>query len=101
MKPTYQITRQDRRAESQRSVGNPITSPRTDWSFQSSAPALRGPSFRKKSGRPSFLLLSEGVFGAESRRESRLEGVVFGVIVALAAWPIALAVQAAAVLIQQ
>ncbi len=104
MKPTYQITRRDRRAESLRPAGHQITSLVTDWSFQASAPALRGPSFRASDGSqsklPSFLLLSQGVFGAESRRESRLEGAVFGVIVARATWPIVLAVQAAATLLQ-
>ena len=49
---------------------------------------------------PSFRALSEGVFSAASKRESRLEGVVFAFVAALAIWPIALAVQAAIVLLK-
>jgi hypothetical protein len=44
--------------------------------------------------------LSDGFFAAEAKREFRLEGAVFAVIVALAAWPMVLAVQAAAGLLR-
>ncbi|MBA2241592.1 MAG: hypothetical protein H0W04_01700 [Chthoniobacterales bacterium] len=45
---------------------------------------------------PRLWTLSQGFFEAEAKREYRFEAVLFGVIVALAAWPIGLAVQAAA-----
>jgi len=66
----------------------------TDWSFQPSTPQIGGggtASFQ----RPAFHTLSDGFFAAEAKKESRLEGALFAVIVALAAWPIALAAQAA------
>lgn len=79
--------------------------PITEWSFQLSAPNLRGGSAPFLPGgnralRPAFHTLSQGFFSAEANRESRFEGALFGVIVALAAWPIALAVQAATVLLK-
>ncbi|MGI8821444.1 MAG: hypothetical protein ACR2ID_11355 [Chthoniobacterales bacterium] len=49
---------------------------------------------------PGFRALTEGLFSAEAKRESRLEGALFGVIAALAAWPIVLAIQAAADLVK-
>ena len=49
---------------------------------------------------PSFHTLSEEFFAGEAKKESRLEGAVFAVIVALAAWPMALAAQAAYTLLK-
>ena len=49
---------------------------------------------------PRLWALSQGFIEAEAKREYRLEAVLFGVIVALAAWPIALALQAAAQLVR-
>ena len=105
MKPTFQISRQDRRAESQRPVGLQVCkSPITDWNYQPTAPTLRARGFRREEGEssrlPSFHLLSQGYFATESRRELRLEGVLFAVIAALAAWPLMLAAQAALVLVK-
>lgn len=78
--------------------------PVTDWSFQTSTPTMRGgstarPGLHRVVLEPAFHTLSQGFFSAEANRESRFEGALFGVIVALAAWPIALAMQAAAVLL--
>ena len=106
MKPTSQAGLAARTRDSQRPLGDRIPkSPVTDWSFQVAAPSLRGGRRLGKGGRsgptPGFRqLMIEGLFSAEARREARYEGAVFGVIVALATWPIVLAVQAAAVLVK-
>ena len=105
MKPTLTPSRPVRRGDSQCPSARPLPkSPAPDWSFH--APALRGggSSFRRPNARPvltpSFRALSDGFFSAEAKRESRLEGALFAVIVALAAWPMVLAVQAAAGLLK-
>ncbi len=79
--------------------------PFTDWSFQSPASALRGGAApfhpgAQQSLRPGFYTVSQAFFAAEADRESRFEGALFGIMVGLAAWPIALAVQAALTLIK-
>ncbi len=73
----------------------------TDWNYQTSergslggSASFRGGGVRPAMG-PSFRALSDGFFAAEAKRESRLEGALFAVIAALAAWPLVLAAQAA------
>jgi|SRR6187401_462243 len=106
MKPTSQAGLPARTRDFRHPPGHRIPkSPVTDWSFHVAAPALRGGRGLGKSGRsgsmPGFRqLMFEGLFSAEARREARFEGALFGVIVALATWPIVLAVQAAAVLVK-
>ena len=99
MKPTFQSSPAVRRGESQRPEGHNVgKSPVTDWNFQSSTSNLRGgtPLQAEATGsvRPSLYTLS-AAFDEASNRESRLEAALFGVIVALGAWPIALAVHMA------
>ena len=96
MKPTIQISGQTRHGESRRSLNYISTKPATDWSFQASAPEMRGgsPAFRE-SGKASFHHLSDAFFAEESKRDSRLEAAGFVVMIAMAAWPIGLAVRAA------
>ena len=100
MKPTFQSSRQTRLTECPRPLANASKSPVTDWEFQASAPETRGgsSSFRHEgqpAGIPSFHRLSERFIRDESKRDSRLEAGAFVVMIALAAWPIGLAVQAA------
>jgi hypothetical protein len=84
-----------RRGDASRPFGqNHQSAPITDWSFQASSLEGRGGG-SAKFPRPPFHTLSEGFFAAEAKKESRIEGAVFAVIVALAAWPMALAAQAA------
>ena len=98
MKPTIQTGRPSRHVESQRPQGQLVTkSPATDWSFQSTAEvggaiAPAGISHQLK---PSLFALTEGFF-TTAEREFRFEAAGFAVIVALAAWPIALALHMAA-----
>lgn len=106
MKPTFQVSRSGRVSEPRATRFNSSKAPATDWSFQSSGPVLRGGSASLR-GRlegsdrmPRLWALSQGFIEAEAKREYRLEAVLFGVIVALAAWPIALALQAAAQLVR-
>ena len=105
MKPTFQISRPSRPSDASRPLDfYSSKSPATDWSFQSPATHLRGgatllPGARRLAG-PGFHTLSQGFFSGEANRESRFEGVLFGVIAALATWPIVLAVQAASVLLR-
>ncbi len=104
MKPTFQLNRQSRSSGAARPA-QISQHPITDWSFQASTPELHGgstlyPRSRHTVLEPAFHTLSQGFFWAEANRESRFEGALFGVIAALAAWPIALAVQAAAILLQ-
>ena len=102
MKPIFQIGRNSRPSEASSSLNRHSSkSPVTDWSFQPVGADLRGgavpfyPGIRNAIRRPGFHTLSQGFFAAEAGRESRFEGALFGVIVALATWPIVLAVQAA------
>ena len=107
MKPTIQTGRLSRSSDSS-SLNSKINhGPKTDWSYQVSSLHLRGsnPPFHpgtqpSSSLRPSFHALSQGFFTSEAGRESRFEGALFGVIVALAVWPIAIAIQAATVLVK-
>ena len=100
MKPTFPTARAVRRGDASRPLGHHIiNAPVTDWSFQPSSLEPRGGG-SASFPRPPFRTLSEGFFAAEAKKESRLEGAVFVVIVALAAWPMALAAHAAFVLLK-
>ncbi|MEP6822361.1 MAG: hypothetical protein ABI946_08435 [Chthoniobacterales bacterium] len=104
MKPTFQLSRQSRSSGAARPT-QISQRPITDWSFQTSAPEMRcgstlQPSSQHSALEPAFHTLSQGFFSGEANRESRFEGALFGVMTALAAWPIALAVQAAAILLK-
>lgn len=65
--------------------------PRTDWTFQTAAPSFRGGagSFSGKSQGSfrAFRALGNSFFEAEGKREDRIEGIAFAVIVALSVWP--------------
>ena len=107
MKPKFENSRQSQRSGASRpSARQNNNHPITDWSFQAAGSGLRGgatpfhPGARQSSLRPAFYTLSQKFFSAEANRESRIEGALFGLIAVLAAWPIALAVQAAAALIK-
>ncbi len=104
MKPTFQASLPARQRDSSHSSRPQLRGPRTDASFQVVTPAFGGgaTSFRHRETKlhPAFHTLSESFFATEARKESRLEGALFAVIVALAAWPIVLAVQAATTLIK-
>src|ERR1700712_2229509 len=107
MKPTFQVGRPALRGDPQRQFGQNRKSPATDWSFQTPAANLQGSgssSFKQLGSHPlvmrNFRALSDGFFALEAKRESRLEGALFAVIVALAAWPMVLAAQAAAALLK-
>lgn len=95
MKPTFQTSRPARHNDDSRPVQiHYAHAPITDWSFQAPNIEIRGggsASFPE----PSFHTLSDDFFAAEAKKESRIEGAVFALIVAIAAWPIALAAQAA------
>src|SRR3712207_1991894 len=100
MKPSFPTGRVARRGDASRPFGhNNNSAPITDWSFQPSS-FERGGGGSAKFPRPPFHTLSEGFFAAEAKKESRIEGAVFVVIVALAAWPMALAAHAAYGLMQ-
>ena len=96
------------RSDSQHQFGfNLPKSPAVDWSYHSPAAHLRGGGsgwLKHRGLRPSvmrsFRALSDGFFASEAKRESRLEGALFAVIAALAAWPMVLAAQAAAGLLK-
>jgi len=98
MKPTFQTRRLSRHVESQRPQGQLVSkSPATDWSFQPTATDLGGalaPAGSAQSLKPSLFALSKGFF-TTAEREFRLEAAAFAAIVALGAWPIALAVHMA------
>ena len=101
MKPTFPVSGPTRRGESRRPLNYVSKAPVTDWSFQASAPELHGgaPSFGRTK-RPSLRGISEAFFAAESKRNDRLEAVGFVMMIAMAAWPIGLAVQAALALVK-
>ena len=92
MKPTFQNQRPVRRGVSVRPAG-----PITDWSFQSSTADLRGassPSVTSEgsSAKQSFYGLSQAVFVSATKWEDRIEAILLGVVVAIAACPIAEAI---------
>ena len=100
MKPTFPIGRALRRGDAARSFDHHNSNaPVTDWSFQPSSLEPRGGG-SASFPRPAFHTLSDGFFAAEAKKESRIEGAVFAVIVALAVWPMTLAAHAAFVLLQ-
>ena len=101
MKPTFQI-QDSRRGDASSSLSRHHSKfPVTDWSFQTAGANLRGgtlpfyPGVRNAIRQPGFHTLSQGFFAAEAGRESRFEGALFGLVTALASWPIVLAFQAA------
>ena len=98
MKPTFQTRRPSRHAESQRPQGQHVSkSPAIDWSFQPNADlgGAIAPAGILNESKPSLFALTEGFF-TTAEREFRFEAAGFAVIVALAAWPIALALHMAA-----
>ena len=108
MKPIFQLGRPVRRGDSQYSFGLKLPNfPAVEWSFHPAAAPMHpggSASLRRRNLRPSLLRsfrrLSENFFASEARRESRLEGALFAVIAALGAWPIVLAMRAAAGLVK-
>ena len=96
MKPTFQVSGQTRRGESRRSLNHASKLPVTDCSFQVNAPEMRGgsPAFGSDK-RPGLRGISESFFAGESKRNDRLEAAGFVIMIGMAVWPIALAVQAA------
>jgi hypothetical protein len=95
MKPTFQISHAARHGES-RPQGQSLSNvPHTDWSYQAPPATMTGGSGSFPLPR-SFRQLSAGFFAREARMESRLEGGMFAVIIALAVWPLVLAALAAA-----
>ena len=100
MKPSFPTSRVVRRGDASRPFGqHHSNAPVTDWSFQASSLDHRGGG-SASFPRVPFHTLSDEFFAAEAKKESRIEGAVFAVIVALAAWPMALAAQAAYGLLQ-
>ncbi len=100
MKPSVPTSRVVRRGDASLPFGPNHNAPITDWSFQASSLDNRGGGGSASFPRPPFHTLSDGFFAAEAKKESRIEGAVFAVIVALAIWPMALAAQAAYGLLQ-
>jgi len=99
MKTVFKTSRPARDGESRSSLDPQIqNTPAIDWNFQSSASALRGGAGTfQRSSRASFAgfrAISNGFFEAEAKREFRIEAAAFGVIVALAVWPMVQAAQA-------
>jgi hypothetical protein len=95
MKPTFKSSVSTRHGESRPQGQTFSKTPATDWSYRVPPQVMTGGS----GGFPlprSFRQLSDGFFAREARQESRLEGGVFGVIIVLAAWPMVLAILAAA-----
>src|SRR5215218_6475909 len=96
MKPTFQISRPARQSES-RPVKSQSRTSSVQQEFQTTVPAFRGspaspsPKSRPPKSQPHFWALSQNFFAVEARREDRLEALLFAIIVALAAWPIAFA----------
>ncbi|MDQ6624196.1 MAG: hypothetical protein M3Y86_12035 [Verrucomicrobiota bacterium] len=79
-------------------LGQPAHAPVTDWSYQAPAAEIRGGA--ASFVRPSFHTLSDDFFAAEAKRTWQIDAVIFGVFLAVTAWPIALAAQAAVALMK-
>ncbi len=95
MKSTFQVSHPGRVSEPRATGAR--KSPAIECSLQPSTPVRGGgsASFRRSPERspraPRLWALSQGFIEAEAKREYRLEAILFGVIVALAAWPIGVA----------
>jgi hypothetical protein len=97
MKSIFKPGRPARDGESSSLDQSKPHSPAVDWNFQLPAPTFRGGASYQRLGRipfPAFRTISNSFFEAEAKREYRIEAAGFGVIVALAAWPMVQAAQA-------
>ncbi|HEV3409259.1 MAG TPA: hypothetical protein VG095_03130 [Chthoniobacterales bacterium] len=96
MKPVFHNGRPRRDGERSALSKNAAKAPITDWSYQAASNARGGAdSFgTKRASYRAFRALSNGFVEAEARRD-RIETAVFAVGVALLAWPLGLAAQAA------
>lgn len=103
MKPTLQTSRQARHIESQRPQGAAVSkTPATDWAFQSAA-ELRGatasssPGTERMQSPLGLYAMTHGQFEAETKVEERIEGVGLLIVIALAAWPMLVAMHTAVI----
>ena len=93
MKPVFHNGRPARPGERSAQTKN---IPSTDWSYQA-ASEIRGgvaPIREKRASYRAFWKLTNSFSEAEARRD-QIEGAAFLVLVALLAWPLGLAAQAA------
>ena len=98
MKSVFHSGRPARDGELRSGFDKNIHAPSTDWSFQTAAPFFRGSpgSFGKNQASfRAFRAFSNGFFNAEAKRADRIEAAIFALIVAISAWPIGQAAQAA------
>ncbi len=94
MKPTFPTIGRARRRDASSTIGHHQTrTPRTDWSFQAPDATIRGGA--ASITRPAFRTLSNEFFAVEAHKVMRIETILFGIIIAMTTWPIALAAQAA------
>jgi hypothetical protein len=86
MKPTFKTSRAAHFGETRAEGITCGKAPAIEWSYRE--PMLRGNGGSGSFPMPSFRRLSDAYFAREARKESRLEGYLFGIIVAMGAWPI-------------
>jgi hypothetical protein len=96
MKSVFNTGRPRRDGERSALSKNAPTAPITDWSYQAASDVrgCGGVFCIKRASYRAFRALSNGFIEAEARRD-RIEGVAFAILVALMAWPLGLAAQAA------
>lgn len=97
MKPVFTTGRPAHKGEVRSGFSNNSPkAPLTDWSYQATADIRGGTSSfaQKRESFRAFRKLTDSFIEAETRRD-RIEGAAFAVLIALMAWPLGLAAQAA------
>ena len=95
MKTVLKTSRPARDGESRSSLEQKnIHSAAHDWNYQSAAPSFRGSGAQPRARFAGFRAISNGFSEAEAKREYRIEAAMFGLIMALAVWPMIQAAQA-------
>jgi hypothetical protein len=94
MKPTPQISSDDRRTRSDSPATSSRSFPLTDYSFKSTADAVTASAIAQKgiTELRTFRKISREFFAAEMSRDNVAEGVFFIWISFVAAWPMAIVI---------
>jgi hypothetical protein len=98
MKPTVQISRQNRHIDSSRPASqHVIKSPATDWSFQSTADLRGGAASATRRAKQSapirgLYAMTQTAFDAATKWEDRVEAIGVSIVISISAWSILTAI---------
>jgi hypothetical protein len=95
MKPTPQVSPDNRPLRGENGGTKTPAFPLTDYAFQTAPTILRAPSAvaeKKKAEMRTFRKVSRDFFGAEMTRDYVAEALLFCVITGVTAWPMGIAI---------